>query len=514
VADDHIMDISMAYRELLQNMVDGIVEANGGKFEGIKIKRRVEGSVETTVFYTDTHIMGEIVEKPQCVSFVNMAPRITALEQIIHFGGSQKHLVKNQVGQHGEGLKRAALKFLLAGCQVQVWFPISMYEGTRTEFRHLIFMQDGQLFNLAYKYESVPPFERVPGMCDFHRFQVNVSTYSPTEFVPQFNIYQYMLDEQFICDPTNDSLGTVLFEDKYAHQVYVYHFRVCGYTNLLFGYDFFLRRVGRDRDNLPFDQTCLNVARVWNQLIETDADAAEIFYDRVLMNANIKPNTVEIQLFRIFSRKAVETLYNLYKTREAGTHPIRASDWPLITTGQFNRDCFKVVTEHAANLFDAILPPLSVRLKLFINDFYDRPSALLGPPNVARILEPYQVCTTYDQHGIVKYALKDGVVRLNGYGLTTIEGTVGKPEWNRFWNVVLFNYLPALFTDFDGLPLVSKLSSMVPPLIIPMPAGPTPVGPTRSPTICLVDPTESESVEEFEEYPGPQLYVKKQKVKK
>jgi hypothetical protein len=110
------MPVNAAYREILQNMIDAIVEANGESFANLKItKEKRRGEQTAIVFHTDEHIFGEIVQDSKKISFVNMGPNIESVEQLLHFGASNKDEKSNQAGQHGEGLKRAALKFLTRG---------------------------------------------------------------------------------------------------------------------------------------------------------------------------------------------------------------------------------------------------------------------------------------------------------------------------------------------------------------------------------------------------------------
>ncbi len=109
---------------------------------------------------------------------MNYGPQIRGVQQILQFGASEKESKENQIGQHGEGLKRAALKFIEQGFRVEAFFPVVVgYE--RTEFRHLVFKlvdKDQEEFDsrgcLAYSLTTAKPHEGVKGTKDFHRFQI------------------------------------------------------------------------------------------------------------------------------------------------------------------------------------------------------------------------------------------------------------------------------------------------------------------------------------------------------
>ena len=228
------MSLSNAWREVLQNLVDAIVEANGDSFVGIRMTREQRPrNVTATVFHTDEFILGEIVENKNSICFVNMAPNIGSVEQLIHIGASEKEALNNQAGQHGEGLKRAAMKFIDAGYRMKLTFPL--YVEGQTEIRKLKFQFSEKHGCLAYSLTPVAPKDRVKN--DKHRFELTIET---GDQVPVFDVFDFLINEpeliRDVLDPS-DSGSLVLSADKKG-QVYVWHFYVVTYKNMVFGYVF------------------------------------------------------------------------------------------------------------------------------------------------------------------------------------------------------------------------------------------------------------------------------------
>ena len=61
-----------AYREVFQNLLDAVVEANGQSFVSLEITRGIRrGNEIITVFHNEDFILGEIVTAPNKITFVN-----------------------------------------------------------------------------------------------------------------------------------------------------------------------------------------------------------------------------------------------------------------------------------------------------------------------------------------------------------------------------------------------------------------------------------------------------------
>jgi hypothetical protein len=525
------MPVEDSYREILQNVFDAMVEVNGHRSNGIKRTQYTtpEGGC-VTVFHTDTHILGEIVQTQTRVSFVNMGPRIDSLSQIIQTGASKKDTIPNQAGQHGEGLKRAALKLLTQGYQIDVWFPLCISnddmaeddddanddgDAFRTEMRHLVFTLHPKLRCLAYTLTEYRPTERYKGAGDFHRFQVDVSA---GEKVPVFDLDRYMLPEALIKDPAADgSPGYVLLsKDARRNSVYVWHFYVVSYVELFYSYDMFMPRVARDRNYVPYKKLCEYVAKIWSKTIEEDEESAERFYNDILMmKEDVEPNTIELISLPLFSKIAAQRLYNVFRTKNP-KRPVKAADWHKLTD-QFDQRFFTIVPPHAMVAFDLVLLPLDTYLSNAVNEFkaqHDDINAIrLSPPPLA----PRQLCVVYRPQCPVKYAsvlVEDQVIIL-----------INLPpyDWESFWNIVLFDHLPKIYGScfgeyFNGLRIATELIEQQKKALLPSP-------PAAAAVIVYADSDEEEEEERdtsnkrpapvlpegFEFYSGPPLIVKKQK---
>jgi hypothetical protein len=363
-----------AYREILQNLVDGVVEANGESFFGIKVTRVTRKGKDVVLFHTDTHILGEIVVETNKISFVNMGPKIRSVEQILQFGASEKESKKNQAGQHGEGLKRAALKFLSRGFRVEAFFAIDVDQ--ETEFRHLTFKMSDKHKCLAFSLAPVNPFERFSGSADYHRFEVVIQTGSQ---VPVFDIEAFMLiKEEHLRGPrTQEDQGSILFGETERGEVYVWHFFVAAFEKMLFGYDLFLQTITRDRDNIRTESLCESIAAIWSQEIIRDAVLAKRFFTDVLMNPNVE-DCMELWSLSRFSAKARAVLFELFKDGK-DIYPILQSQLHLIRS-QFRKKRFVVVPKHAYNFFAKSIPKLETLLETFLDTFRNAPSVELVCP--------------------------------------------------------------------------------------------------------------------------------------
>lgn len=370
------MALDSAYREILQNQMDGMVEANDESFVNFHITKGVKrGSSTVTVFHTSTHILGEIVMDSDKISFVNMGPNIDTIGQVLHFGASQKHNVANQAGQHGEGLKRAALKFLNCGYRVDVYFAIELDQ--QTEFRHLIFKIKDKENCLAYSLSPINPSERVKGGKDFHRFEVIIRTGNK---VPAFDIDRFMVkDPSLIRGAVNaNDKGSLILDPRESGKIYVWHFFVFREAKVHFGYDFFLATISRDRDNVSNTTLCKSIATVWSQAIMQNAEMAKLFYTDFVMNAQVD-NCMEVWALPYFPFAAVTRLFELYSAEHPGTRPISKNEESLIEP-QFKRARFFTVPDHAAKFFNSVLPDLTPFLASVVNMFVKSTSVPLACP--------------------------------------------------------------------------------------------------------------------------------------
>ena len=270
------MSVEAAFRELLANLIDAVVEANNESFVGLEISESTRrGDKSVISIQNDKVVFGEIVDSPSKISFSNFGPIIETFEQIIQIGASKKHLKKNQGGQHGEGLKRSALKLLLLGCTVEIYFAIT--ENDDTEFRHLTFKLNNDKC-LAYSVSMLNPFERFKGADDAHRFEVIVGKPKDNARFPDFVITDFMITKGIRGAVDENDRGIILSDVDYSGEVYVWHFFVSNYRYVVFGYDFFLPKLTRDRDNIHSDQLskfCFDLKRVFKNIC-SDLDCSSL----------------------------------------------------------------------------------------------------------------------------------------------------------------------------------------------------------------------------------------------
>jgi hypothetical protein len=342
------------------------------------------GTSTVTIFHTSTHILGEIVMDSDKISFANMGPNIDNIGQVLHFGASQKHNVANQAGQHGEGLKRAALKFLNSGYRVDVYFAIELDQ--QTEFRHLIFKMKDKDNCLAYSLSPINPSERVKGGKDFHRFEVIIRTGNN---VPAFDIDRFMVkDPSLIRGAINaNDKGSVILDPRESGKIYVWHFFVFREEKVHFGYDFFLATISRDRDNVSNTTLCKSIASVWSHAIMQNADMAKRFYTDFVMNPQVD-DCMEVWAFQYFHLEAINRLFALYNVEHPGTRPISKNDESLIEP-QFDPARFFIVPDHAAKFFNKVLPKLTSFLASVANMFIKSPSVPLACPMLMPALKKY-----------------------------------------------------------------------------------------------------------------------------
>lgn len=352
----HNMSLPCAFREVLQNFIDAIVQLNGESFVGLSIKRCMRRSQNVILFYNEAYILGEIVHDGKKVSFVNMAPSISTVNQITQFGASKKRGIANQAGQHGSGLKYAALKFLMSGYKMDIFFAIE--EDQQTEFRHLIFKVSDREECLAYTLTSLNPVERFKGAADFHRFELSVRS---GEEIPQFHLDDYMISDPVNVRGQRDKFdhGSVILDPEEKRRIYVWNFYVNSYNCVLYAYNLFLPNITHDRDQVDMGVLTSAVASVWSETICTDAEKAKVFYQEFLMNPNV-PDCVEKWAIGDLSVPAANVLYALFKA-EYRAYPISKTQLHLISP-QHNSALFHVTTEHALRAFGLILTKLESRL--------------------------------------------------------------------------------------------------------------------------------------------------------
>lgn len=405
------MSLRSAFREVLQNLVDAVVQANGESFVGLLITQTVRRGNKVIMFHNEAHILGEIVNDGKKVSFVNMGPCIESVNQIVQFGASKKHGVANQAGQHGSGLKYAALKFLTSGYKMDIVF--AMEEDQQVECRRIIFKILDQQESLAYTLTFLNPFERFKGAADYHRFELNIRS---GEEIPDFNLDDYMLRDVLQIGGPADAMdtGSVILDWKEKGCIYVWNFYVTSYKCVHYAYNLFLANITHDRDQVDLNVLTTTVASVWSRAICTDSKKADLFFTQFLMNPHI-PDCVEKWALGEFSVEAAAVLYDIFKTRH-DAYPISQAYQHLISP-QFNTSAFYVAPKHALDVFRLVLPELRVLLATAERTFSEFPSVpFVCPilmPSLARYFSQVRIVLTEgNPEAIVYYTIQSDILYL------------------------------------------------------------------------------------------------------
>jgi hypothetical protein len=357
VLSPNAMSPEARVRELIQNFIDQCACSNGTDEHpittGINLFVGMRGACKVIVLYSAKFKLGEIIKYPSetgKVSFVNYGPNITGAQQLFGIGNSTKVGVQNQIGKNGEGLNRAIASFIYKD-QYNVTIETVMKKKGGTTFRELT-MHANSKGCVSYNETIIEPTQLNPGHPDDqHRIVVSVVGRNQL----QFDFFDYV-NSDWSCfrDPLNDKdAGFVLVDPKFRARVFARHMHVAQYRRVCFryGYDFFLTDLPRDRDHLTNDVVTMEVARVWNRLIEHQPQTAELFYTEILM----KPSESAVDTFyecdaiKHLSTAAVVILVGLFKKAHPNLIPVSASSKDKLRT-RLSKQVL-VCPDHAIVLF-------------------------------------------------------------------------------------------------------------------------------------------------------------------
>ena len=456
----HVREMSTyaAWREILQNLIDAVTEANGESFVGLKSKSGPNrGAKSVLCFYTDKHILGEIVESHKTISFSNFGPNVRSIESILQFGASEKHTKRNQGGKFGEGLKRAALKLLLKGFKVDLFLALT--EDDETTFRHLIFKLNNN-DELCYSMSYFKPTERYKGANDYHRFEVIVSGLADN--AKSFDIGEYMLNNVALIRDVRDAndYGIILLND-HAGDVYVWHFYVENYDYMMFGYDLFLGDIARDRNNVNVDTLRKSIAGIWSYAIVEDAQLAKFFLDKVVMNQQTTEIMYEVAALRLISKQAIQVLLSMLDLK--GRRPICKDDEDDLYP-KYDESHFVVVPKHAEATFVRVLGPLDKYLDALSQSFRKMPSVKLETDAQSHLSDTFSLIVVGDMNLPLHYDYDEptSILCLNARHVPVDPKTGNILDKDAFWNTLLFCVIPTIFRkrQFNGMQILKKLMSV------------------------------------------------------
>lgn len=369
------MSVKDALRELAQNLIDQAAKSNGAEgapsFNGINITHgtRRDGVEEAFVIHNDRFKLAEVIHDnmpttnpPQyfasekkredkvpygTLSFINYGPTVLSPSALITIGNTDKKGASNQVGHHGEGLKRAICRLLTIGCGVEIFVPIIDKRPILNGWRFFIMLGGHADGNVCYK-TSLPNPRRVHpiAVCPFidtNHIEIRI-TYPKEGYINYlgkavdglphglgFDMFDHLAPRKYFrsVEDAND-MGTILFESKLRNQFFVYHFFVFApdptdksKMQARWGYDFFCP-ITRDRNQLSLDQICSSAASVWSKyLAEHDIHDLFVneFYDNIVF-AKRGYKVYESLILNHLSKAACLKLVTLFQYRHPDTYPV------------------------------------------------------------------------------------------------------------------------------------------------------------------------------------------------
>lgn len=353
----------VSFRELLQNLVDAAVEANdASSYTGLEIVegKRNNATEEVICFHNGKVRLAEIVAVDQTtqaapayfqygyeanvdavptkageygtLSFINYGVVIGSIAQVLAIGNSSKHGVDNQVGRHGEGLKRAALGLLAAGDGMSIYFATDGFTSPPVAqvLSFYIGADVGSTTHgvLCAKRISVKAEEIGASVDTKMRFHVTVyypkrpyrAAYTSKEIFPKpihygFKMSNYLLDRALIRNRhfTGADHGFVI--PNGSGRVYVWNFHVFDDPNwLAFSYNLFAI-IGRDRDNMNHKVLVEYIAGIWNEVFANPKEAAlqNAFYDKMFPEPNNK--WLETQALDQLTLRAHEVITGIFRVK-------------------------------------------------------------------------------------------------------------------------------------------------------------------------------------------------------
>jgi hypothetical protein len=507
--------IKEALRELVQNLIDQAARSNSktpdASFDGLRIingERKKHGIIEEAiVFHNEDTKLAEIVHvrKPNqskrqyfasevardedddpvlvgTLSFINYGVVIHNANQVLAFGGTDKRKAKNQIGQHGEGLKHAIVALLRKGLGVDIFCPVVRYDCP--EFQHWrFFLQQGGPTdgNMYYKmtYQEPPK--------NSHYFELRI-TYNKTSYIDHegdlvsarpnglnFDLDNYLVPHEYIRSiRDNNDTGTLIADPRQRSAVFVWHFYVCSYqeTYMRWSYDLFIP-ITRGRDTVNHATLVSAVANIWSAILETKGPGDALvqqFFDEIVFGPS--SNLVEQQALSQLTNPARIKLCNLFGLYFGiVAHPVKSADMDRANRLLLKYECI-VVEPHAECIFFGGPDPiylgfdqLLVQETILLTDALpiEQTTDVLKKlsyvfPNV--IIKKPESCT-------IKYAFVGENILVNWSCLESFENVESMIDY------IMFRVLPHTFgPDYNTVPIITRLINIPEDTDAPAPSPP------------------------------------------
>lgn len=520
-----------AFREILQNLIDGVVQANDDSYNGLDVTVNEQNG--STYFHTDKNLFGMVTETDDKIVFTNYGPYIESIDQVIQFGASKKTASRNQVGQHGEGLNRAALRFLLMGFKVNVTVPV-FQEGTR----------HARVWKLTFTTEKGElMLTRTPRTAEKkalgpHRFEVLISK-GTTLGGPKryFDIREHMIRNTKLLHAPNcgPRVGSLLDPGERGN-LYVWHFFVCKTKHALYGYDLLnVDYISRDRDWVDGEDAVRGIAAIWSHAILTNTQWRDVFLKNVFLNFKLSDTIYEKQAIAELDPEALKVLL-VASTKENQTCCRRSVDdspkdlrpeyfvpLPSMSYDAVNRRFpFEAWVTNARSFFKSLNHhPIDIQGVLL---------DALGRQGIKKI------SVVFGYNGPCKWYLDNGHLLVSDsileHGCCALGGTVVKWNAGPLFQTLLFDVFPHIGVDpkpiYRAIPTGSVVVAPPPPAggattvvrisnAAPAPAAPAPApapapaaaAPQQVPRKRGDPPIEltDEPPKRYKPYTGPTLYV-------
>lgn len=290
----------------------------------------------------------EYVKSFGTLSFINYGVTIHNANHVLAFGGTDKRGVKNQIGQHGEGLKHSIVALLREGMGVEIYTPI-IRDG-RAEFQKWRFyiQQGGPTDgNLYYKTTYLAPKTLLKGknvqFDDSHHFELRI-TYSKQDYIDyddnrikgrpdglQFDLFNYLAPREYIRSIRDEQdAGSLMTDIKSRGNIYVWHFFIRAHnpSYLRWGYDLFMS-VTRERNMVEHEALVMAVAKVWSHVLEQcnpDDVRCEQFFNEIAFAKSNKNTFVEELALKFLTVDACKKLAQRFKIRYPNSYPVLIGD--------------------------------------------------------------------------------------------------------------------------------------------------------------------------------------------
>lgn len=514
---------SVAFRELLQNLLDELTRANGtekkASYKGIEVvegKRKNGGHFEDAIcFHNGNARLAEIVMVDEtteqmgssyygyqtgfeglpvkageygAIYFINYGTVIGNMSQVLSIGNSGKHDIANQVGRHGEGLKTAILRLLSCGAGVEIYCCVDEWTSPPVAQRYRFFINTAvgseQHGTLCIARSSVGPVKWMNKGDDEMRFQVKVyynkrpyrAVFSNKEMLPKpihfgFKMSDYLLSHSLIRNRLDDQdKGFVILNS--AGRLYVWNFHVFDDPNwLAFSYNLFAV-IGRDRNNLDRETLGSYVMGVWNAIFSDPKEEVlqRLFFDQIFCGVETK--WLEYQFLGKLGSNAQEVLTKFYRDDNPLVEVPLLVDKVSGVAGVLPTTAYQIVSKEVLKILTGSHENRYVSLEDYCKEqstkiIADRVAT--DVPSVITSLMPTAVIfkTGIGYHS--RFVTQGEKVHVNWAKLSAL----GKTD--DILNTLICSWLPlALGKDFDVTPMLRQTPLRVPVTVVSAVTPPPP----------------------------------------